>query len=233
MKRHIYITIVGLPALAACSASTPSPIIEERPRELHPRLCAAPGPGTYGVVPLENKTRRELVLDGTDDLLTTAMSDSGCFTLIERDKLSLLIEEMRLCEETNPDREFLKCDSFAKKGNLLGLSDLLVGDVIYYEPNASGSAISVAVPWIGSVSLDQNYAALAVSLRLLRVEDATVRTSTNVSALVPSSNAGVSADTPRFDFGATAHSSTPLGKALQDMIDEGVRRIQAGLGETT
>jgi curli biogenesis system outer membrane secretion channel CsgG len=227
--------VVGLAAghVAACgggSGRTTPPIIARAPTPAEARICENQIAGVYGVTALKNKTKADADLTATDDLLATAMSGSGCFTVAERDKVDLLISEMKLCDpDANADSAYFNCGSFAQKGKLLGLSDLVVGDVVMIEPNVRGTDVHTTLPWIGGVSFDQSYAAVAVSLRVLHVEDGKVRTSLNVSALVPSQTAGLDLAVKSFSLGAAVNSKTPMGQALEAMITDGVRRLHDSL----
>ena len=215
---------LGLTACGGPGETAPPTVTPSKPVA---KTCAAPTPGTFGAVALKNKTKRDIDLQATDDLLITAMSDTGCFTLIERDKIELLVNEMKLCDPTaNPDSGYFDCPSFAQKGKLLGLTDLVVGDVVMLEPNVRGADLHAKLPWIGGLSVQQSYAAVAVSLRVLHVENGKIRASTNVSAVVPSTDAGLDVSTRAFDLGAAAHSHTPMGQALEAMITDGVTRLQ-------
>ena len=219
----LYLALFGC---GGATADAPPPTIAPKPARA--RLCSAPMPGVFGAFPLKNKTRRDVDVQATDDLLITAMVDTGCFTLAERDKVDVLINEMKLCDTDNPDHDFFDCKTFAQKGKLLGVTDMMLGDVILAEPSVRGAEIHARVPWIGGLSMNQSYAAVAVSLRLVHVETGKVLASTNVSAVVPSIDAGIDVSGKSFNLGATAHSHTPMGQALGSMIDEGVRRLQKG-----
>lgn len=191
--------------------------------------CDAAIDGAIGVVPLKNKTEASVNLAGTDDFIMTSMTTSGCFQVLERDQLQLLIEEMRLCSQDNPDVEYFDCGSFAKKGQLLGAKSLVVGNLVYFTPGAKGAEVKLKIPGIGGIEAGRDYTALALNLRAVDVETAKVQASVDVHAIVPTDEAGASVSLGGFELGATAKSTTPLGRSLSDMLHEAVRKLHAQL----
>jgi curli biogenesis system outer membrane secretion channel CsgG len=189
-------------------------------------LCQSPSSLTHGVAPAHNKTGRPLQVDGVEDLLSSSMIESKCFTLVERDQVTLLVEEMKLCTDLNPDSSFFKCDSFAKKGNILGIRRMVFSDVIFFEDSVRGAELSLKVPGIGGIEAGRTYAALSLSVRVVDVESGKVITNTVVHALTPSDRAGLSVSVSGgADIKAMVSSRTPMGEALHDMINEAVKRI--------
>jgi len=217
--------LISLAALTVACANSGETKVDAAPAR--PRVCDGALPSTYGVMPLKNKTSKNIELTGTDDVITTAMSDSRCFTLVERDKVSLLIEEMKLCSDKNPDVEYFKCDSFAKKGNLLGVRRMVVGDVIHFEESVKGADIVAKLPGIGGAEAGVSYSFVALSIRVLDTESGTVLASTDVHAMVPADKAGVSLSSGPAggNLKLLAASRTPMGDALNAMIWEAVKRL--------
>jgi curli biogenesis system outer membrane secretion channel CsgG len=214
--------------LQACAGSQPGP-----PDHLPPpaRQCSSALAGAVGVFPLKNKTNSQVELDGSDDLLMTEMADSGCFTLVERDRLSVLVDEMKLCDDANPDKAFMDCSTFAKKGHLLGMKTAVLGDLAFFEPNVKGADLALKLPGIGGIDAGTSYSALAINLRAVDVETGEARASVMVHALVRADEAGINLSTGPFTLRAQARERTPMGEALQGMLRDGVRRLKTKLGE--
>jgi curli biogenesis system outer membrane secretion channel CsgG len=188
-------------------------------------------PGAVGVFPLKNKTNARVELDGSDDLLMTEMADSGCFTLVERDRLSVLVDEMKLCSDENPDKEFMDCSTFARKGHLIGMKTAVLGDLAFFEPDVKGADLALKLPGIGGIEAGTSYSALAINLRAVEVETGEARASVMVHAVVRADQAGLDLSTGPFTLRAQARESTPMGVALQGMLRDGVRQLKSKLGE--
>lgn len=225
MRNRIVAASLFVALAQGCGATTGEPKIETAASA--PRACATAGPGVYGVKPLGNKSGKTLDLGGSDDLLLHEMQQSGCFTLVERDKLTVLVEEMRLCDEANPDKSYFDCSSFAKKGKPLGVTHMVVGDVVIAEPNIKGAQLAVKIPGLGGVELGRSYSAIAIEVRVLDVESGKLVKSSLVHAEVPADSAGVSwSSAAGLRLEASVHSSTPFGKALQSMFGQSVKQLR-------
>lgn len=224
------LTLIGL-CLIACGGGTtaePPPEVAPAPPKAVP-LCSSALPGAIGVTPLRNDTSANVDLAGTDDLLMVAMNDSGCFTLVERERLSLLVDEMKLCADDNPDKEYMNCESFAKKGKLIGAKTIVTGTLTFFEPDVKGAELSVKIPGIGGIEGGRSYTALRITLRALDVETGEVRTTADVSAVVPSDQAGVDVGGGPFQIRAAAHSRTPMADALSKMLRDAALKLKQGL----
>lgn len=219
---------VAFAAAMACGPAAP-PAEAPQPAAKPARSCAAALPGTVAVLPLKNKTQAKVELSGTDDLVSTALLDSGCFTVLERDQMAVLIEEMRFCDENSPNRPYFDCGSFAKKGRLLGATIMILGDLAFYEANVKGADLSVKLPGIGGIDAGRSYAALAINLRAVEVETGRVRHSSMVHAVVPADRVGAELSAGGFELRAAATSRTPMGEALQGMIQQAVSQLRQGL----
>lgn len=207
--------------LSGADVTTPQPATPKP-------ICQKPGPGVYGVKPLGNKTGKIVTTEGSDDLLLHSMVQSGCYTVAERDRLTLLVEEMKHCDESNKDRSYFDCSSFAKKGKLLGISHMVVGDVVWAEPNIKGADLKLKIPGFGGLDLGRSYGSLGVELRVLEVETGKVLQSTLVHAELPSDHAGVSWNPGMgLQIEATVRSKTSFGKALSEMFDSAAKQLLA------
>jgi curli biogenesis system outer membrane secretion channel CsgG len=214
-------------ASCASSASDPPAAQPAAPTPLVPHLCDAAKPGVYAAKPFSNKTKGTLDLGGTDDLVMTALTESGCFTVAERDKVDLLIEEMKRCSDDSADKQFYACDGFAKKGHLFGITHFVFGDVVMYEPKIKGVELGAKIPGLGGIEAGRSYFALSINVRLVEVETGKMVSSKIVNAVFPDDQAGLDLEKGGFSLKATAYSRTPAGKALQDMIGGAVKHFSS------
>jgi curli biogenesis system outer membrane secretion channel CsgG len=215
-----------LALLAACGGSAPEQAARPpAPEPLVPHLCETAGAGVYAARQFSNKTKGSIDLGGTDDVVMTAMTESGCFTVAERDKVDLLIEEMKRCSDDNPDKQYYACDGFAKKGHLFGITHFAFGDVVLYEEKVKGVDLAVKIPGIGGIDASRSYFALSIQVRLVEVETGKVVSSKIVNAVVPSDQGGVEVSKGGFSLKASAYSRTPVGKALQGMIADAIKHL--------
>jgi curli biogenesis system outer membrane secretion channel CsgG len=216
--------VIALVMLVGCAASKPTqPVPRAAVAMASAPTCADPIAGTIGVMPFKDKTDKTLDVAGLSDLLTLELTNSGCFQVVERAKLDLVIEELVLCDDSNPDKELFDCGSFAEKGKLLGLQYIVFGDVLLYEPAVSGVQLAAKDDSL-HVDRDAIYSALLVSVRAVQVETGKVVAAHVLSALAPSTSA------PDKTPGEAAASETPFGAQLRTMFATGSSRLHVSLG---
>ncbi|MBX3207391.1 MAG: hypothetical protein KF764_20250 [Labilithrix sp.] len=191
------------------------------------RLCDTAEPETYAVVPFDNKTGVKMELAGAEDLLAATLLESGCFRVIERERLAVLITEMKLCAETNPDSAYFKCASFAKKGQILGVQRMVLPEVMFFEPNVKGAELGVKMPGLSLAGLDfsRSYAAFSLSVRIVDVETAEQTRHAVLHAVVPSEKYGAAIGAGGFDFHATVQNRTPMGEQLHTMMMQAAKEL--------
>lgn len=225
-----WIALIACASLGgACGGESRGPIVQ--PSQTAQRQCTQPRAGVFGARPLSNRTAHTIEVEGTGDMLVSAMTSSGCFTVVERDKLTILLDEMKLCGDDNPDKQFFDCGSFAKKGHVLGVTDFVLGDIIVFEGNARGADLSAKLPGIGGIEAGRSYDAVAINLRVVDVESGRVKASTITHALVPTDKGGLGLSAGgSFDLRVAVHDRTPLGDALSDMIVDALRKLDSSLG---
>ncbi len=147
--------------------------------------------------------------------------------MLERARLELLLNEIKLCADDNPDRSFFRCDAFAKKGKILGVQRMVLPEVSFFEPEVKRSELEVKLPGLNlaGVELAQSYAAITLSVKVVNVETAEIDQQVIVHALVPSSKAGVTLGASGVALGAMMSQRTPMGIALQQMLVDASRRL--------
>jgi curli biogenesis system outer membrane secretion channel CsgG len=233
-RARLALLLLGLGLTISCGGEGGGVVVKapapEAPAAPGARCASAPVAGTFGVVPLRNKTKRDLLLDGSDDLVVAALSGTGCFTLVERAQISALIGELKLCSDSNPDKVYFDCKgSFAKQGKILGVSRFVLGDVDAFEPDVKGAELALKIPGLPGIDAGRSYAALTLNLRVVDVESGQVLAAEVVHATVPADKAGLSASAGGLDLSVAVKNKTPFGEALDTVLRAGVARLQAKL----
>lgn len=229
---RFFLTMNGIVALAACgggSNSAGANIQSDTACATPPPACTAPLAGTFAILPVHNKTKQPMQLDGSEELLTNAMTGSGCFTVIERDKVQILIDEMKLCDDTNKDKSYFDCASFAQKGHILGITKYVFSDIVAAEPHIKGAELALKLPGAGGIDAGTSYGWIQLAARVVNVEDGKVAASTVVNAFVSDSQGGISVSSGGFDLKAAAYSKTAQGCALQSMLSDATAKLETAL----
>jgi curli biogenesis system outer membrane secretion channel CsgG len=226
MGLHALALLPGL-LLAAASGKCGGDVIVE-PRPADPKVCSSVVPGTHAVLPFDNPNNFEVDLGGTEELLMGQMQSTGCFTLLERDKIKVLIAELNLCSDKNPDKDAFDCESFAERGKLLGVKSYVMGSLVIMQDDVRGVELSLDVKKIGSVEAKKTYDALGIAVRVVDVETGKVTATTTVHAAVRSRGGGFSVKKGPVKVAALARDTTAFGRALDDMFWHAACRLGGG-----
>jgi curli biogenesis system outer membrane secretion channel CsgG len=172
-------------------------------------------------VPFHDKTGKSLDVTGLDELLAVELSRDPCVTLLERQRLQPVLDELSYCDPGNPDRAQFDCSTFAENGKLLGVNDMVFADVVAYEPSIGGAALAEKA---GRHDLDANgtYGAVVLAVRVVDVETGKVTTADTVSAILPGGQAV-------FDgrhLHADAAASSATGHAFHQMLIDAARLVR-------
>lgn len=225
-----FVVMTCVSAASGCGSGQPTPATPPPDPTPNAKLCEQPDGRAVAVIPFGNKTQTKVDIGGADALLSNAMLESGCFTLLERERVNALVQEIALCDGSNPDRSYFDCDSFAQKGKILGAKVMVMGDLVAYEPNVKGADLGAKVPGIGGLDASLEYSALAIEVHVVDVETGKKLGSKVVHASVEATKAGVDTSVLGFKLNAAAHSRTPMGTAIQGMVQDAVRDLRASLG---
>ncbi len=159
--------------------------------------------------------------DGLADMLITALTNTGCFKVVERVALEEIKEELELMGVT--PKKTLKAADF-----------IIVGAVTALELNTSGiggGGFIIPLPWKfgGGLKLDKAKAHIGVDMRIVRVKDAEVLVAKTVEGKSERWKFGVAGGGL---FGSTvgggwfeAIKNTPLEEATRDLIANAVTLI--------
>ena len=81
---------------------------------------------------------------GMSDMLTNALVESGCFRVVERDRLSSILAEQDLGNSGRVNQQ-----SAAKIGNLTGSQLLIMGSITEFDEKVGGGAIGAFTKKVG------------------------------------------------------------------------------------
>ena len=124
---------------------------------------AAEAKPTLAVRTFENKTDKSSLnppAQAVTDMMTTELYDAGMFTLVERESLDLVAEELRLAESGLMDSS-----TAPQVGNIKGAKYQMTGAITVYYYRASGGA--VVVPWLAGGGAASNTAYVQLDLRVV------------------------------------------------------------------
>ncbi|MFN3870394.1 MAG: CsgG/HfaB family protein [Aquificaceae bacterium] len=159
--------------------------------------------------------------DGLADMLLTALSQTGCFKVVER----MAIEEVK---------EELELMGASPKRTLKAADFIITGAVTALELKASGlggGGIVIPLPWIGGVGIKagKGTAHIGLDMRIVRVRDAEIISARTVEGKSERWKFGLGGGGL---FGTTiggawfeAVKNTPLEEATRDLIAKAVTLI--------
>lgn len=148
--------------------------------------------------------------DGMTDMLTDALTNTGRFIVLERERLDEVMAEQDLADTGRFANE-----TVAPKGELEGAELLVRGSITTFDPKcAGGSAIIVS----------SNQACVAVNIRILDARTGRVVSATTVEGTASKSQVGLvfTGDMP---FGLGAYKKTPMETAIRNCIQAAVDHV--------
>lgn len=163
---------------------------------------------------------------GMSDMLVTALQQSGCFDVYEREVLDEVQQELSM--EGN----------VGARPKLKGADFILTGSVNAFEYDESGSGggggLIIPVPIFGGVGVKMNgsQADIGLDLRLIQVNNAKVLVSKSMEGKAGRSSFGIGGGA---FFGAAvggwfeSHKNTPIEEAVRDVLSQGLVSIMDGL----
>ncbi len=158
--------------------------------------------------------------DGLADMLVTALAQTGCFKVLEREALQEIQEELKML-------------GIQPKQTLKGADFLIIGSVTALELNASGmggGGVVIPLPIGGlGIKAGKNKAHIGLDLRIVRVRDAEILSAKTVEGKSERWKFGLGAGGL---LGSTiaggwfeAFKNTPLEEATRDLIARAVTLI--------
>jgi curli biogenesis system outer membrane secretion channel CsgG len=177
---------------------------------------------TIGVSNFENRTNYagQITLEsGMADQLTDSLMRSGNFVVVERQTLGDVLSEQDLAASGRAARS-----ETAQTGKLVPAQVLIKGTVTEFDVKKSGGGARVGY---GGFSLggSTSTAHVAVILRLIDTTSGEVLDSLRVEGKASAGAADFAGAVSGVSFGTEGFARTPLGKALQQTIDNAVVQI--------
>ncbi len=214
MKLLSALALTTLCALLACAPSTQTTVQSEPP--VTPR---ADGKQVrLAVLSFNGTSGRDL-----SDSLNTALFRTGRFILLERDSISGLQSEASIGQ--NPTV-------------FEGADVVVTGSITAFEPNAGGTTgggLSISLPIIGGVQLNEKEAYIAADLRLVEVKTRRILNIVRVEGRSSSFGVGGFGGAfvgPVFIGGnLSTYQNQPMGKAIAVMLEAAVHDIARGIPE--
>ena len=118
---------------------------------------------TLAVRTFDNKTDSSSLnppAQAITDMMTTELYNAGLFTLVERESLDLVAEELRLSQSGLMDMS-----TAPQIGNIKGARYQMTGAITVYYYKASGGAI--VVPWLAGGGAASNTAYVQLDIRVI------------------------------------------------------------------
>ena len=115
---------------------------------------------TLAVREFENKAGGDVPASAVTEMMTTELYEAGLFTLLEREKLKYVGEEIRLSQSGLMDES-----TAPELGKIKGAQYSMTGAVTEYHYKAAGGA--VPIPGVGGVGGASNTAYVTLDIRLI------------------------------------------------------------------
>ncbi len=161
--------------------------------------------------------------NGMADQLTDALTQSGQFTVLERQTLGDVIGEQDLAASGRT----MKSKS-ARTGKITSAQILIKGAVTEYARSSSGSDTGVSVMGV-HVGGKRSEAHVGLIIRLIDTTTSEVLVSKRVEGKAKAGGFSLGLNVKGVGFGTKGFKKTPLGKATQMAIDSAVEAIAEGL----
>lgn len=118
---------------------------------------------TLAVREFENKAGGDVPASAVTEMMTTELYEAGLFTLLEREKLKYVGEEIRLSQSGLMDES-----TAPELGKIKGAQYSMTGAVTEYHYKAAGGAIPI--PGVGGIGGASNTAYVTLDIRIINNE---------------------------------------------------------------
>ncbi len=164
--------------------------------------------------------------------LTTALVNSGQFTVVERPDLGTVLREQELAQMNVTSK-----GSGPAAGRLLGTQLIVRGSVTEFEQAARGGGMNVGVSGGGglgnliggALATHNNQGVVAIDVRVVDAVSGQVVQSRRIEKRVTSSDTSVNVTANQVAFGGEQFNKSVLGQATRAAIEEAVAFISASL----
>jgi len=157
--------------------------------------------------------------EGMAEMLTTELTRTGRFMVLERSALGDVIEEQSLGQSG-----LMRPESAAKSGQMMGAQVIIRGAVTEFSDAASGAGGGARIKGFG-ISGKSEKAYIGIDVRVINARTGQVMASTHAAREAASGGGRVSYATRNFQIGGGGFSSTPLGIATRAAISDAVSFI--------
>lgn len=159
--------------------------------------------------------------EGLAEMLTSELSKTGQFIVIERQALGDIVKEQELGQSG-----LIRGETAARTGQILGAQIVVRGAVTEFEERAGGGGAGIRFPGFGAEgSVTTGHVAL--DIRLIDASTSQVIASHNAARSVPAAGGGIGARAGNVTFGGDAYFQTPIGQATRAAMDDALRFIMA------
>jgi len=148
--------------------------------------------------------------DGMTDMLTDALTNTGRFIVLERERMNEVMAEQDLADSGR-----FATETVAPKGELEGAELLVRGSITMFDPKCAGGSVVV---------FSASQACLAVNIRIIDARTGRVVSATTVEGKAVSTRAGI-VTTGKMPFGLGAYEKTPMETAIRDCIQAAVDHV--------
>ncbi|MCX5785867.1 MAG: hypothetical protein NTX59_09270 [Elusimicrobia bacterium] len=155
---------------------------------------------------------------GLSDMLVTALAETKKYTLIEREKLEMVMEEQKLGASGA-----VTAQTAAKIGRLLGASYIVTGSVTEFgikDSKIGVGGLEKVLPFGGGAKISKSKARVVIDARAIDTTSGQIAASASGEGEKSSSEiSGNVSIAPSFDFGKEGFDETILGKAARKAVD--------------
>src|SRR3990172_7408882 len=213
LARFLVTALMGLP-LIACAPTATVRSSPQAPAIAQARAEPATGEKLrIAVKAFEFKAARGSgdIGTGMSDMLTDALFNTGRFIVLERERVSEVIEEQDFGASGR-----VKKETAAPIGEIEGAQLLIRGSVTQFEPKCRGAS---------AVIVSGGQACVALNLRIVDAKTGRVVNATTVEGTSGAASVGLIFATAPLPIGLGAYSRTPMEAAIRNCIDTAVKHI--------
>jgi len=157
--------------------------------------------------------------EGMAEMLTTELTRTGRFMVLERSTLGDVIEEQSLGQSG-----LMRPESAARSGQIIGAQVIIRGAITEFSDSASGVGGGVHIKGFG-ISGKRENAYVGIDVRVINARTGQIMASAHAAREAASGGGKVSYATRNFQIGGGGFSSTPLGIATRAAISDAVSFI--------
>jgi len=225
------IALAGALIVAAACATSSAPVLAESPSRVEPVGNFGPKK-TIAVARFDANGAfvahyggYDVVGGGLAAQLSTALAQSGRYTLVDRSELPNVLREQEMGL-----RGLTTANTAPRTGELLGAQLLIRGSVTSFEQADKGGGFQIGGPiagsLIGGLAARGDTGHVAMDLRVIDTTTGRVVATTTIEKKVSRSSFALTGATRGVRFGGDAYQRTAIGRATREAIEEAVRWLE-------